>query len=558
MSAFNEYWFQTSGGGVDPETIPGSLRFRNEGSSANFRLRLTSTAQNSLPTPTNRSRWTMSVWTKDIKWRDTSAQGTIFGCHYRTSDSGYTAFNTGTATGGKPFIHVMSGGGTKSLTNVFEDGTGWTHHVWQCDADGAVKWHVNGVYVQTLSGYSTNWWFVPRPGNFQLMIGCGGNSSAQYWAGFRGNMAQFIFINGTGYAPDTFGQFDNSGVWGPKSFDTINDNVVWGTSGFALLFQDRNNLGKDSGPNGINFDAVDGFDTNPSSSNYDLSNDSPSRNYNIMYPGFRAINVPLVERGGLYMPSQAYWKGTIGTHAMLPGTGKYYFEAYTNDGYVGLADTTNGSALRYLDNPAVKTGFVALRANGNNDYIDTTTISGAPQWVNVWTGFVVDTDNNTIRYFNGSINHTLGYSSGTMANKPVAVVYACYGNPLLVNHGQQPFRLTQPAGTKLIASFDMAPPNLGSTVTGTFVGNGNADGPTVITNCLPGRIQYGSIDVSYQNRKSQTNVDFFANGFKVRSTSSNNNGTSYNFTVTTTHSGGEYQGKQVPFFGGTPAPAPIN
>jgi len=555
-----KFWNAAGAGGVDPDTIPVSLRFRNEGSSASYRLRLSSTAQNSLPTPTSMSRWTISVWTKDIKWRDTSAQGAIYSCHYRTSDSGYTEFNTGRATSTKPYIYYVSGGGIKYFTNEIVDGTGWTHHVYQCDSNGAVKWHVNGKHIQTLSGFSTNWWMTPRPGNFQLMVGCGGNSSAQYWAGFRGNMAQFIYINGTGYDPTYFGQWDGNGNWAPKAFSEINSSVTWGNVGYALLFEDSSNLGKDSGPNGINFDNVDGFDTNSSSDNYDISNDSPSKNYAIMYPGFRSANAPLVERGGLYMPAASVWKGTVSTHMMMPNSGKYYFEAYTNDGYIALADATNASALRNLTNPGATTGFVALRANGNNDYIDTSSVAGL-QWVNIWTGFVVDTDNNTIRYFNSSIDRTLNFSSGSMAGDPLLVCYACYGNPLQINHGQQPFKRTQPAGTKLLASFDMPKLALGSTVTGSFVGNGNSDGPTVITNCLPGRIQYGSIDVYYQNRLSQTNVDFFSNGFKVRSTNSNNNGTTYSYTVTTTHSGtSEYAGQKVPHFGEgfTPSTAQVN
>ena len=80
--------------------------------------------------------------------------------------------------------------------------------------------------------------------------------------------------------------------------------------------------------------------------------------------------------------------------------------------------------------------------------------------------------------------------------------------------------------------------NTSVTITGTFTGNNNSDGPFVYTGCLPGRIQYGSVDVLYQNRVSQNTVDFLTNGFKVRTTS-NGNG-SVNYTVTTTHTGVAY------------------
>ena len=82
-------------------------------------------------------------------------------------------------------------------------------------------------------------------------------------------------------------------------------------------------------------------------------------------------------------------------------------------------------------------------------------------------------------------------------------------------------------------------------ITGTFEGNDSADGPFVYTGCIPGRVRYGTRDVTYDQRLSQTHVEFYSNGFKVTSTNSNSGTVAY--YVTTTHTGGEYDGAKIPF-----------
>ena len=108
-----------------------------------------------------------------------------------------------------------------------------------------------------------------------------------------------------------------------------------------------------------------------------------------------------------------------------------------------------------------------------------------------------------------------------------------------INLGQQP------GGLDEFSTRTMPANELPDEITGTFTGNSNANGPFVYTGCIPGRIQYGSIDVTYDQRLGQTDVDFLSNGFKVRSTVSNSG--SVDYTVTTTHVGGEYDGKKIPF-----------
>ena len=103
------------------------------------------------------------------------------------------------------------------------------------------------------------------------------------------------------------------------------------------------------------------------------------------------------------------------------------------------------------------------------------------------------------------------------------------------------------------------------TITGTYTGNSNADGPFVYTGCIPGKIDFythGTVwnhTATYPDRVGASiKVDFLSNGFKIRTNNAviNQSGTTYYYTVTTTHDGGEYDGNKVPF--NSPAPAVSN
>lgn len=126
------------------------------------------------------------------------------------------------------------------------------------------------------------------------------------------------------------------------------------------------------------------------------------------------------------------------------------------------------------------------------------------------------------------------------------------------NFGQRPFANPIPGGAGRLFAAGMPASGLPATITGTFAGTGNANGPFVYTGCTPGRIQYGTVNVTYGNRYASNDVDFLSNGFKVRSAVSNSG--TVNYTVTTTHSDGEHNGRQVPFGGAgrTIATAPTN
>ena len=65
----------------------------------------------------------------------------------------------------------------------------------------------------------------------------GGNNA------FEGLMTHVHFIDGTSYAPTTFGETDStSGIWVPKTAPS----VTYGNNGFFLKFENSGNLDLDS------------------------------------------------------------------------------------------------------------------------------------------------------------------------------------------------------------------------------------------------------------------------------------------------------------------------
>ena len=78
--------------------------------------------------------------------------------------------------------------------------------------------------------------------------GSTGGSVGSY---FDGQLAHFYFIDGTIYAPSTFGQTDaTTGIWKPKTSHLL--QLIMVTNGF-LKFDNSANFGEDSSGNSNNW-----------------------------------------------------------------------------------------------------------------------------------------------------------------------------------------------------------------------------------------------------------------------------------------------------------------
>ena len=137
---------------------------------------------------------------------------------------------------------------------VYRDPTAWYHMVIKFDSTQSTQsdrliFYVNG---QQVSGFSTSN-VSENEDLIQWNTGGGFIIGARQPAGHAVDgtdmyFAEFIWVDGTAYAPTQFGETKN-GVWIPKD----PSGTTFGNNGFHLKFQDASDLGNDSSGNDNDF-----------------------------------------------------------------------------------------------------------------------------------------------------------------------------------------------------------------------------------------------------------------------------------------------------------------
>ena len=242
-----QFW----GGAAAPYEIEQSLRFdgsngylsRTPGSAGNLRT------------------WTFSVWLKRSKLTQvgifcpvTGGDGSNESQLRIKTDNTFQVYDSGAA--------VMN----RSSTQLFRDPSAWFHLVVAVDTTQAtdtnrVKIYVNGSQIEA-SG------LLPGQNNDLGWNGTSRHDIGRYAAGaedyFDGYMAEMHHVDGTQLDPDSFGEFDDNGVWRPIEY-----TGSYGTNGFYLKFDPSatNGIGHDHSGNGNNFTAT-GFNTTTGSGSW--------------------------------------------------------------------------------------------------------------------------------------------------------------------------------------------------------------------------------------------------------------------------------------------------
>ena len=471
---------------------------------------------------------------------------------------------------------------TLTASGVYRDPSAWYHIVWRMAADGSETVWVNGV--QVLSGSNPQWggWLLMNPG-YPTYLGFGG-------IGDNGTYSQIYLaeVHGTYktyYTASNFGKFNSDGVWIPKEVS----GITYGTNGFYLDFSDPGNIGADRSGNGNNFTPTSFELSNTTSTNYDWMEDTPTNNHATWNAIFNSNQSNGDYIGNLTL-AEANMRATQGGNLSRAGFatqplgigGKYYWEGDQGANWGGQAGCSTVIGFGFCrSTTSVSTHYRQWvyyglwwlgTGNGQGAQLQAEIIWAGSQQSTISlsndfrpgriAGIAIDTTastNNVRLYVDGSLVGTGSFNfAGVPAEyqrglMPYTQINSQPNQFSYCRLGSFPLQRTPPAGHVVPSSANQPAPSLPTTITGTFTGNNNSDGPFIHTGCIPGRIQYGSVDVLYQNRLSQSNVDFLSNGFKLRSTTSNSGTVSY--TVTTTHSGGEYSGKKVPFGGNNVWPA---
>jgi hypothetical protein len=337
-------------------------------------------------------------------------------------------------------------------------------------------------------------------------------------------------------------------VWQPIAYAGS-----YGTNGFYLPFSDNSTaaaLGTDTSSNGNTW-TVNNLSVTAGAGNDSLV-DSPTNgsqedtgvggevvgNYCTWNPLTGAITLTNGNLDG--NSTGAAFRGATGTAGVF--SGKWYWEStiqntnsgnyYGEFGFIKTTDITGA-----ITNPSGMNGIVYYARNGNKysgGSATSTSSSGAT------TGDIVqvavDLDAGKIWF---GVNNTWVDSgnpaSGTnaaytgLSGTYLPVIGVLDGGKCNTNFGQRPFAYTAPSGFKALCTTNLDSETI--TTSGSYTGNGVADGPFVYLNGVPTAMTVDGNAVTFG-----THADKLSNGFKIRTnnTTYNQNAVIYNYSITST------------------------
>ena len=293
-------------------------------------------------TPTNASKFTYSAWVKR------SALGASYILLYANGGNSQNFSNIMFNSSDSFFWHILHSNSeiSKLRTNaVLRDTNAWYHLVFQYDSTQATaanrtKMYINGVEVtsyatQTNSGQNSNYHMNTA---VEHIIGAEkGNTGGSVGNYFNGTMSHVHFVDGTIYAPSTFGETDSTtGEWKIKTNPTISD---YGNNGFFIL-KDGNSV-TDQSPNTNNWTA---------NGNLTKSEDCPSNVFATFNPLIKTPSGLSFSNGNTTLTTtNSQWEGCATT--LAPSSGKWYWEAKYNTGSgIRLDIARLPTDLRFFEN----------------------------------------------------------------------------------------------------------------------------------------------------------------------------------------------------------------
>jgi hypothetical protein len=318
--------------------INNSLRF-NSGSDDNLSITPDSAG--------NRNKWTWSGW---VKRSTASTASSIFGVYIDGANQDHLYFQSG---GKLDWFNYNAGAYTGRIvtTRLFRDVSAWYHIVAVYDNTlgtdtDRMKFYINGVRETTLEQrtepvQNTTLSNVNTTGAFKL--GNDGNGAVDT----DGYMSEVVFIDGLALAADSFGEFDDSGIWKPIDVS----GLTFGDEGFYLEFKQSGTSANASGLGADTSGNTNHFTVNNLTA-VDQSTDTCTNNFATMNILDTNSNHTLSEGNLKTVYSAAagtfgVTKGTIGVSA-----GKWYWEikyTYGNAGQFGVFDVNDLDTLNTTD-----------------------------------------------------------------------------------------------------------------------------------------------------------------------------------------------------------------
>ena len=325
-------------------SVANSCRF-NDGDSA--QMQKDTTSGTSIETAT------ISLWCK--RTTPGGAQILLAG-NYKASSS-YYCYLSFRADDKLMFTNYDNGTNCEFQTNrLFRDPSAWYHICVRCDLSQAeanrVKIYVNGTQETSFST-STNMtgdqFFLGKSG---YQVGVGAVQDGSYLDGY---LAEVVYIDGTSYAPTSFGEFDEDSpqIWKPKDVS----GLTFGTNGFYLDFEDSANLGNDA--NG----GTDLTETNIAAA--DQAVDSPTNNFATMNPLDNYWAGATISEGNCKISSPNYGYSTS-TFALTRGKWYAEFKIVSFEGAMcGIASRKAAAANdEFGNNGGIEVGYAYYHQGG--------------------------------------------------------------------------------------------------------------------------------------------------------------------------------------------------
>jgi len=375
--------------------VDNSLRF-NDGSSDKL--------SRSSGTPSSRQKFTWSQWVK--RSADTDYQ-VIQGCYSDTSNYLLVSFNSDRID----VIDFESGVNARKITTAkFRDFSAFYHIVvavdtTQATANNRVKIYVNGVLqtaFDTNTAPSKDQNLSTNESTYEIGSGEAGN----YY--FDGYLAECIYCDGQSLAADSFGEFDDTGIWKPIKVS----GLTFGDEGFYLEFKQ---VGTSANASGI------GADTSGNTHHFtvanltavDQSTDTCTNNFATMNPLSVSPAGTLTEGNTKILGNSGSESGNVNcTFAMT--SGKWWFEAKVvgdQGSYPRLGAAPAELLGRLLNGNGGMAGQQAIgfqyESNGNKVVNTSSAGYGASFGANDIIGCALDLDNKNVYYYkNGAIQNS--------------------------------------------------------------------------------------------------------------------------------------------------------
>jgi len=365
--------------------------------------------QRTLGTPTNRKKFTTSMWLKKCF---NGSEKHFFGMG---TSGGYLDFRFA-STGELELYHYNSGYQFRlTTTRKFRDTNAWYHLVFTIDttlatADDRFKVYVNGVQETVFTNRTNPSQDYDIPANVSGNTISVGNYGTNTGNSFDGLISHLHFSDGYAYDPTPFGETDSTtGEWKIKTNVT---GVTYGTNGFWWLKDDIATT--DHSPNSNTFTVGSGTLTK--------TEDNPSNIFATLNPlmAFESSgNITYDYTNGNTSRRTHDVERFGGASTLGMTSGKFYAEAKLTqkesptDCCIGVSNNVSEEA-RNNYGIAVSNGGVGYISTGNKKVAGSDTSYGNSYAVGDIIGIAIDLDNNKL-YFskNGTWQNSGDPTSGS-------------------------------------------------------------------------------------------------------------------------------------------------